>query len=616
MDEAQTAARAQAIVDFATAARLTWKQLDRAPTLSQLADTCMARKGENRTPRAMTLKELEASLEQIRAGQTRRRTGAVYTPTYIIDEIVGTSLSLAHGRPASLLDPACGAGGFLVGAATTLAGVFDVSFQSIVEEVLCGIDIDPVAIEDANAMLELLLLLRGENPACHRRLFVADALLTDKEELLRILDAPAGVSMITTNPPYVRLQSLETEYRNALLGAFDGLASGSFSLAPLFLVRSHELLESNGIAGFITQNNLFTSLAGENVRRYMQERFALRQICNFNHAKVFANASAYTCLLFLGSSESETFRYGQLYRPHPTTLPAVDYSTLQTSQLNAKKWRLAPQRHLENLERIEGMPANLGDLGEIRVGFATLKDSVFVVDVVNGEAVVRDGTRLERGSWRYCTKVADLRDRWLVPEPSRAVIFPYEWDGSRYRVVSEEVLRSVYPNTYEHLASCRKSLESREKGRVNGEAWFAWGRRQSLDAPGPKLLTKTFDSSPGFALDESDALFCNGYSVRVRQDRTLFADSFPGLGLLQHILNSDIMEYYARLTSFQIEGNYQCYQKNFIEKFGIPKLTKSELALLEESQNDEREFSARLANIYGIDYSNELEPVLAQGRGN
>lgn len=142
-----------------------------------------------------------------------------------------------------------------------------------------------------------------------------------------------------------------------------------------------------------------------------------------------------------------------------------------------------------------------------------------------------------------------------------------------------------FPHALAHLASCRDLLESRDKGKCKAEAWYAWGRTQGRDAPGPKLLTKTFDRQPNFMLDRSDQLFCNGYSVALKKD----APSWLTIELLQAILYSPVMHYYAKLTSFQIAGGFQCYQKNFIEPFGIPSLNheqaKKLMALGREARN-------------------------------
>lgn len=67
------------------------------------------------------------------------------------------------------------------------------------------------------------------------------------------------------------------------------------------------------------------------------------------------------------------------------------------------------------------------------------------------------------------------------------------------------------------------------------------------------------------------------------------------------------MYYYAKLTSFQIEGAYQCYQKNFIEKFGIPNLDSDAINIINTMNPDE--VDEHLALIYGIDFDDILEIV-------
>jgi len=60
------------------------------------------------------------------------------------------------------------------------------------------------------------------------------------------------------------------------------------------------------------------------------------------------------------------------------------------------------------------------------------------------------------------------------------------------------------------------------------------------------------------------------------------------------------MYFYARLTSFQIEGGFECYQKNFIERFGIPQISLEEdrdLCLMNQQEADRW-----IASRYAFDY--------------
>jgi len=85
-------------------------------------------------------------------------------------------------------------------------------------------------------------------------------------------------------------------------------------------------------------------------------------------------------------------------------------------------------------------------------------------------------------------------------------------------------------------------------------------------------------------LDATDSLFCNGYSVVVRDD--LLGGAWT-LGAVERVLNSSVMHYYASVTSFSISGGYQCYQKNFIERFGLPPIPPDRVREIERCSDDE-----------------------------
>ena len=93
--------------------------------------------------------------------------------------------------------------------------------------------------------------------------------------------------------------------RTQLSKKFKGYANGNFSLALLFLLAGHRLLAPQGCLAIITQNNLYTSLAGKGVRQYLQDEQCIRRIIDFGHHKVFRQASAYTCLVFLGNEKKK-----------------------------------------------------------------------------------------------------------------------------------------------------------------------------------------------------------------------------------------------------------------------------------------------------------------------
>ena len=369
------------------------------------------------------------------------------------------------------------------------------------------------------------------------------------------------------------------------------------------------MLNQRGGLAYITQNNLYTSLAGKAVRQHLQEKQCIRRIVDFGHHKVFGRASAYTCLIFLGKRPRKAFEYTSLKKPDAKTLRHLEFTHIPYSGLKPDKWRLAKRPHLENLNAIESTGTPLGTLTSIKVGFATLKDVVFLVHKKDDQYCVacplsQDAHLVELPLTRPAAKVAALQGAEDLYNNTLRVIFPYEVVGGKYQPMSEERLKRSFPRAFSYLGHYRHLLGARDKGRKAYAAWYAWGRTQGMEAKGPKLLTKTFSKCPHFILDRSDQLFCNGYGIFLRKD-SLFSAGLP-IEVLERILNSTVMHYYAKLTSFQIEGNYQCYQKNFIERMGIPTMTDKQMQELMGLPPSEA--NQYVEEIYGLSRA-EIESV-------
>jgi hypothetical protein len=158
----------------------------------------------------------------------------------------------------------------------------------------------------------------------------------------------------------------------------------------------------------------------------------------------------------------------------------------------------------------------------------------------------------------------------------------------------------------------KSELNSRDKGKIDVGIWYAYGRTQGLTKTGKKIVTPTFSQFPRFLIvNDETAFFCNGYGIYFNNDsctNELFfeSDHFlareENLGLVQKILNSSIMHYYVSKTSVSIEGNYPCYQKNFIERFTIPELNYREIEELKQL-TDKKEIDEFLIEKYQLDNS-------------
>lgn len=570
----------------------------------------------------ITLKDIEKTFEIALDKQRRISYGMVYTPEYIIDYLIKNSLFFTQKTvmmTPKICDPACGCGGFLLKTAEILEKHLGISGERAFSESIFGIDIDGNALEQARCLIELYLASKNQTiPNLDNSLIQLDTLIANRDQILSFSNHTQGFDVIVTNPPYVKFQNLNDDYRQTLAKNFNGLANGNFSLSVLFLIKGFDLLSPQGSLGMITQNNLFTSLAGKNIRDYLQKQECIRRVIDFGHRKVFDNASAYTCLIFLSKEKVLEFDYATISNEVEINIDSLEkliFSKISILGLNPSKWRLSKDFHLDNLKKIESVGKPLREVADIKVGFATLKDSVFFVrDYESGTCLATspDGRvfQIEREITRGAVKVSELKSVTDLKKNNRRIIFPYFKHNGVYKLIPEQSLMRDFPEAYAYLLASRDLLGTRDKGKKQYGNWFAWARTQGMEAPAPKLLTKTFSKFPQFFLDTTDQLFCNGYSVSSRS-ATLFESSIP-IEVLELILNSKIMYYYAKLTSFKIEGDYQCYQKNFIEKFGIPNLDPSAISEIINMYHRREEVDKLLASIYDINF-NEILDVVSSG---
>ncbi len=185
----------------------------------------------------------------------RKRTGSYYTPRKLTELVVGRALSaLDAGGPRAeglrILDPALGAGAFLVQAGREAAQRTARSLCQVVVEDLYGVDVSPLAVAVAEASLWLLAAspsLTLADAGAHLR--EADALCppaTAKALGRAGIDfaelCPEGFDLVVGNPPWV---------------AFAGRATQP--LAPA--LRAHYRESFSAFRGYPTLHGLFVELA-------------------------------------------------------------------------------------------------------------------------------------------------------------------------------------------------------------------------------------------------------------------------------------------------------------------------------------------------------------------
>lgn len=558
-----------------------------------------------------TIKDLENHLELIIPQTDRKLNGAFFTPDYIIDFIINNVKPQVNDRN---LDPSCGCGAFLIGLTEYYKTNFSKSVKAIVKENIYGSDILDYNIHRTKLLLTIYALQHNEIlEEADFNLFNQDSL---KAEWNLSFDTVVG------NPPYVKFQDLSDENREYLVKNWTTVEGGTFNLYFAFFELGYKLLKPTGRLGYITPNNYFTSLAGEAMRRFFQQKKCVTRIIDFTHKKVF-DAQTYTALTFLNKQENEAITFDRIkdgYAPQDF-LPIANGSLNYLKDLNVKKWRLLKTDEQKNIKTIETIGTPINKLFDICVGIATLKDEVFFIDGYkekNGcyiKTTDKGTFEVEREITKPVYKISDFKTQEEAGQNTRRIICPYTIKGNTATAIPEAEFKKRFPKCYAYLLSEKEILLSRDKGKVKFEPFYVWGRTQGLTKTGKKLLNPTFSQTPRFLLiTEDEAYFTNGYGTffKEQETNTLFADGVnpiskvENIDVVQKILNSIVMHYYVSKTSVAIEGGYPCYQKNFIEKFTIPEFSESQINLL-RLLNNKQEIDDFLIEKYQL---NLFEPNL------
>ena len=553
--------------------------------------------------------ELERIFELLIPPTDKKINGAFYTPNLITNYMAN---ELIFDKNVKLCDPSCGCGAFLIAAIEKIHKKYGKPVSDIIAENIYGSDIAEYSIRRCKVLLSLLALLNNQDKEILKfNLFTINSLSKDINITYKEVINNGGFDIIIGNPPYVKYQDLSKELREDLIKDWETIKTGNYNLYFAFFELGMKLLKKDGVLGYIVPNNYFTSLSGINLRNYLQNNHYLKKIIDFTHIKVF-DVRTYTCITFLQKRTNSYFEYERIDdKNNLNYLPELKFSKNYFENLNPKKWRLLKEEDINNIRKIENMPYKLKDLVDIRVGIATCKDNIYFIDgtLTDGDYYLKDYNKqtykIEKNITKKISKISDFIDEKSFKNNMRRIIFPYKLLNNKVIIIKENELKIKYPYCYKYLQAVKSELLNRDKGQVEYPTWYAYARTQGLNFEGKKLLTPTFSDKPRFMYDnENSSLFCNGYGLFEKNtiQKNLFGINI-GLPVLQKILNSSIMDYYINRTSVSIEGGYPCYQKNFIELFGIPELSFEDIAFIENA-NNENEIEEFLIKKYDLIFDN------------
>jgi hypothetical protein len=392
-----------------------------------------------------------------------------------------------------------------------------------------GVDIDPQAVEVTKLSL-LLKVLEGETEAVQQQRLLVDRVLPDldsnikcgnsligsdfyegqqlslglldEEEMYRInvfdwraafphIVGWGGFDGVIGNPPYIRIQAMkqwapkEVEFYKQ---AYKAASKGNYDIYVVFVEKGLELLNKNGVLGFILPHKFFNAQYGEPLREIISQGQHLSKIVHFGYQQVFDNATTYTCLLFLESKKRQEFEFLQV--DDLDAWQSLDKSTsglIFTDRVDSNEWNFVVGEDASLFNRLTQLPTKLGDIADIFVGLQTSADKIFIMDFVSeSETTIRLKSKALNAEWDFEKGIVhplvsgtDVKGYRLLPS-RQYILFPYKVEEENPSLLKWGTLTTNFPLAMKYLSENRKILEAREKGKFNDQEWYRFGRSQNL----------------------------------------------------------------------------------------------------------------------------------------
>ena len=529
----------------------------------------------------------------------RRAHGVVYTPSPVADFILDQAMGPGLAPDGAVLDPACGAGAFLLPLVSRIACRFDGlgvdikrggrrEFLREIRRTVWGIDIDPHAVDLTRFNLRSAIESASPGPLpldfMNENVRTGDFLNANP---LAFVKGP--VSYIVGNPPYVSTDRISSSDKGAYRERF-ATAFGRIDLYTLFMEQATRALGEAGVWVFITPDKYLSSESARPIREFLRHRGSVRKLAIFDSHRVFAKAATVPCITVwqAGAEPSPELTVDHIEIPDAKTgFPrAVSSSTQSSTRLAEKQWNFLRKDEEALARRIgAGTPPLREHAIRVSAGWTTGYNPAFLFDHESADQVEHQLLHpTVRGRDIQANRIHDRGDYMLVP---------YVWrDGAPGELIDLD----AYPKARRWLKHHRTRLEQRHCVRKWGKDW--WDLHDPMSEPLhriPKVLVPDVARSNRFAADEGR--FVPQHSVYYIVPRDIDAK------VLAALLNSPPLEFLVRVKAPVVKDGFSRYRRQFLLDLPVPELDADTQAEIARAVREERhdDLSTLTSNMFGVE---------------
>jgi type I restriction-modification system DNA methylase subunit len=520
--------------------------------------------------------------------ETRRKvTGSYYTPREIVDYMVSESLDdyLLYNKDllqCKILDPACGSGAFTCGVVNEIMRRVDPDKQlsqkeryrrklSIIQNVIYGIDIQPIAVQISILRLFLSLIQeivpdkKKENygiqplPNLETKFICADTLLglqKKKQGKSRLMFGVDNFDIVIGNPPYIEAKKLK-RIAPILKNSFD-VYSGTADLSIYFIEQGLKLCKNDGLLMLITTNKFFNAGYGKPVRRFLLQN-QIHSIIDFEQVKVFDDVLVSSVILGVHKNvpNKNTFVYQRFYKLNVDEFKARfavedkrQFGTYRQILLNENEWSFSDIAQLDLKAKIENAGQKLSSIDGVAIyrGVTTGYNPAFIIDKNKRKELLAADNNIQT-IIKPLLQGRNIR-KWI-------------YNKSDYYLLQTGFdldVRKKYPFVFAHLNSYQKELKRRDD---QGKNW--WNLRAckyyfEFEQAEKIIWGLTADKWAYAYDDKKHYLPSNGY--------ILTSTDVP-IKYLLGLLNSNLLKYYFGFIGVITAGGAFTLKYKTVSQFPI-----------------------------------------------
>lgn len=395
-------------------------------------------------------------------------------------------------------------------------------------------------------------------PLCNDQFFLWHTFFADVFE-------KGGFDIVIGNPPYIRHEKLDIEYKHLLCSVYPNVGEGTADILVYFFGLGINILSQKGILNYITSNKFLKTKYGKSLRNTLASEVDVLSFIDFFELPVFNNAStdAGITLLRKDNPTSET-KYYPVLTLRNLDLDALTKGPYQHTIKTETEWQFINPQEQSILNKLNANAIPLTEFVNNRIyrGVTTGLNGTFMLskevrNTILSNCKTKDELQRTDNVMKKAFRSRDIRKYvyngpqiWLLFIPWH---FPLLFEETEKLIpeialsLAEKKMQEEYPALYAYLCDNKEELSGRNKDETGKRyEWYAlqrWGAKYYAEFDEEKLIYIHTAKNHEFYYDTEKHYVNNSCYIIACKSKFLYC-----------FLNSKLFSYFKRIK-FVAYGN-------------------------------------------------------------